>query len=113
MSFEEIARRMNERAGGQPGMPVDVAEVKRKYDRFEAGVMVWGGLSLAATSFALNVWLAMTGWVYSAGVLLTVLGIGSFCIGVKQFAQNLFKPRKVRLAEARVRRPAAHNSSDP
>lgn len=108
MSFEEIARRMNERAGGQPGMPVDVAELQRKHDRFQAGVLIWGGLVLTAVSLGLNVLLASTGWMYSAGIMLTVLGVAAICGGVKQFVKNLRGPRKVAITEARVARRGAN-----
>lgn len=94
MSFEDIARRMNERAGGKPGMPVDVAAVQRRHDRFQGGVMIGAGLFLTAVSLGLNILLARTGWVYSAGILLTVLGVMVFCAGVKQFWENLRGSRK-------------------
>jgi hypothetical protein len=94
MSFEDIARRMNERAGGKPGMPVDVAAIQRREDRLQAGVMIWGGLCLTALSLGLNLLLAMTGWMYSTGILLTVLGVTMLCVGVKQFWQNVRGARK-------------------
>src|SRR4051812_12574095 len=100
MSFEDIARRMNERAGGKPGMPVDVAEVKRKHDRFQAGVMIGSGLFLTAISLGLNILLAATGWMYSTGILLTVLGVGMLGVGVNQFWKNMRAPRKVVISEA-------------
>jgi hypothetical protein len=102
MSFEDIARQMNERAGGKPGMPVDVEEVKRRQHRFQAGVMIVAGLCLTAVSLGLNILLAATGWVYSTGILLTLLGVVMLCIGVGQFWKNLRGPRKVLISEARV-----------
>ena len=102
MSFEDIARRMNERAGGKPGMPVDVAEVQRRHDRFQAGVMIYGGLFLTAVSLGLNLLLAQQGWTYSTGILLTVVGILMLGVGVKQFVKNLRAPKKVPITEARV-----------
>ena len=89
MSFEDIARRMNERTGGKPGMPVDVADVKRREDRVQAGVMIGGGLFLTAVSLGLNILLATTGWMNSTGILLTFLGVVVFCVGVKQFWKNM------------------------
>jgi len=94
MSFEDIARRMNERAGGKPGMPVDVAEVQRRHDRFQGGVMIGGGLFLTAVSLGLNTSLATTGWISSLGIMLTVLGVVMLCVGVKQFWQNMRGSRK-------------------
>jgi hypothetical protein len=112
MSFDEIARRMNERAGGKPGMPVDVAEVQRRHDRFQAGVMIWGGLSLTAISLVLNLWLATTGWTYSTGILLTIVGVAMLCVGITQFWKNLRAPRNVEISEARVVRRGASRRSE-
>ena len=75
-------------------MPVDVAEVQRRHDRFQAGVMIWGGLFLTAVSLGLNILLAITGWMYSTGILLTVLGVVMLCVGVKQFWKNMRGSRK-------------------
>jgi len=75
-------------------MPVDVVEVQRRHDRFQAGVMIGGGLFLTAISLGLNILLAMSGWTYSTGILLTVVGVVMFCVGVKQFWKNLRAPRK-------------------
>ncbi len=33
-------------------MPVDVVDVQRRHDRFQAGMMIWSGLSLTAVSLA-------------------------------------------------------------
>ena len=87
MGFEDIAQRMNQRAGGKPG-PIDVAAIQRREGRFEAGTIMWGGLFLVAISLGLNAWLAMTGWIYSTGILLTVIGVMMFCGGVKQLWEN-------------------------
>ena len=92
MGFEDLARRMNERAGGKPG-PIDVAELERKHDRFQGLVMIGGGLFLAAVSIGLNILLAMSGWVFSVGILLTVVSLLMIGVGVKQFWKNLRAPR--------------------
>ena len=91
-------------------MPVDVAEVQRKHDRFQAGVMIWGGLFLTAVSLGLNILLATTGWIYSTGILLTILGVVMLCVGVKELWKNMRGPRKVLISEARIVRRGANDS---
>jgi hypothetical protein len=102
MSFEELARRMNERAGAPPGMPVDVAKLQRKQDRLQAAVMIWGSLVLTAVSLGLNVWLAQTGWLYSAGLMLTLIGVLGIYAGVKQFVKTMRRPRPTADAQSDV-----------
>jgi hypothetical protein len=75
-------------------MPVDIAEVQRRQDRVQAGVAIAGGVWLTAVSLGLNIWLAATGWMYSTGILLTVVGVMMFCSGVKQLWQYMRASRK-------------------
>jgi len=76
----------------------------------EAHRVVLSVLSLTAVSVGLNILLAATGWMYSTGILLTVLGVVMLCVGVKQFWKNMRGPRKPRVTEARIVRRNTNDS---